>query len=91
MLALMSLVVVECALAEARDFDGAVFPLTLGPKEPCTLEDLCKCDASSQTLNLKPGHFIIAIGCFQFRRRFELIALSPVTSKKIANTRQRSS
>jgi hypothetical protein len=37
----MSLEVVECALAEAREFDGAVFPLTLGPKDPCTLEDLC--------------------------------------------------
>ena len=37
----MSLEVVECALAEAREFDGAVFPLTLGPKDACTLEDLC--------------------------------------------------
>jgi hypothetical protein len=43
----MSLEVVECALAEAREFDGAVFPLTLGPKEPCTLEELCAYAASS--------------------------------------------
>ena len=44
----MSLEVVECALAEAREFDGAVFPLTLGPKQPCALEDLCACGASFQ-------------------------------------------
>jgi hypothetical protein len=39
--AAMSVEVVECALAEAREFDGAVFPLTLGPKDACTLEELC--------------------------------------------------
>lgn len=37
----MSLVVEEQALPEAREFDGCVFPLTLGPKDLCTVEQLC--------------------------------------------------
>ena len=57
----MSLVVVERALAEAREFDGAVFPLTLGPNEPCSVEDLCTCASSFQHLNHDAGPQIVQL------------------------------
>lgn len=51
----MSLVVEEHVLPEAREFDGCVFPLTLGPKAPCSLEQLCLCVAF--VLNPRPFHY----------------------------------
>ena len=51
----MSLVVEEQVLPEAREFDGCVFPLTLGPKDPCTVEQLCVC--ATFVLNPQPFHY----------------------------------
>ena len=53
----MSLVVEEQALPEAREFDGCVFPLTLGPNEPCTVEQLCVC--ATFVLNPQPFHYTL--------------------------------